>query len=151
VKNLSFRSCIRRLVRFYCAAGIAVRGARRILARLVDEHGVTTMSYSTVRDYVARRRPEILVEAGRPLEDGCVPQTHPPACEAQVDFRLVGCTDTAPNCSSRCGPSGGTLRDRHRLQRAVLQTAHVRVNLCQAAPKLHRVPGRSRLRTGLSH
>jgi DNA-binding transcriptional regulator YhcF (GntR family) len=31
--------------------------ARRILARLVDEHGVTNVSYSTVRDYVARRLP----------------------------------------------------------------------------------------------
>ncbi|HTW03723.1 MAG TPA: hypothetical protein VMF87_25715 [Streptosporangiaceae bacterium] len=27
--------------------------ARRVLARLVDEHGVTAISYSTVRDYVA--------------------------------------------------------------------------------------------------
>ena len=60
--------------------------ARRILARLVDEHGVTAISYSTVRDYVAKRRPEILAEAGRPLEDGCVPQTHAPAREAEVDF-----------------------------------------------------------------
>ena len=42
--------------------------ARRILARLVDEHQVTAISYSTVRDYAARRRPEVLAEAGRPLE-----------------------------------------------------------------------------------
>jgi transposase len=60
--------------------------ARRVLARLVDEHGVTNVSYSTVRDYVAKRRPEILAEAGRPLEAGCVPQTHEPAAEAEVDF-----------------------------------------------------------------
>ncbi len=60
--------------------------ARRVLARLVDEHGVTAISYSTVRDYVAKRRPEILAEAGKPLEDGCVAQTHPPAAEAEVDF-----------------------------------------------------------------
>jgi transposase len=60
--------------------------ARRILARLVDEHGITNVSYSTVRDYVARRRPEIAAEAGRPLEDGYVPQTHEPAAEAEVDF-----------------------------------------------------------------
>ncbi len=59
--------------------------ARRVLARLVDEHGVT-VSYSTVRDYVAKRRPEILAEAGRALEAGCVPQTHQPAAEAEVDF-----------------------------------------------------------------
>lgn len=60
--------------------------ARRVLARLVDEHGAADLSYSTVRDYVARRRPEIAAEAGRPLKSGYVPQTHPPAAEAEVDF-----------------------------------------------------------------
>lgn len=60
--------------------------ARRVLARLVDEHGVSKISYSTVRDYVAKRRPQILVEAGRALEAGCVPQTHRAAAEAEVDF-----------------------------------------------------------------
>lgn len=33
--------------------------ARRVFARLADEHGATQLSYSTVRGYVARRRPEI--------------------------------------------------------------------------------------------
>jgi transposase len=60
--------------------------ARRVLARLVDEHGAVELSYSTVRDYVAKRRPEIAAEAGKPLEQGCVPQAHPPAAEAEVDF-----------------------------------------------------------------
>ena len=60
--------------------------ARRVLARLVDEHEAKDLSYSTVRDYVAKRRPEIAAEAGRPLEAGCVPQTHLPAAEAEVDF-----------------------------------------------------------------
>ncbi len=60
--------------------------ARRVLARLVDEHGAVDLSYSTVRDYVAKRRPEIAAEAGKPLESGCVPQTHPPAAEGEVDF-----------------------------------------------------------------
>jgi transposase len=60
--------------------------ARRVLARLVDEHGAVDLSYSTVRDYVAKRRPEIAAEAGRPLEGGCVPQTHPRAAEGEVDF-----------------------------------------------------------------
>jgi DNA-binding transcriptional regulator YhcF (GntR family) len=32
--------------------------ARRVLARLVDEHGAADLSYSTVRDYVAKRRPQ---------------------------------------------------------------------------------------------
>jgi transposase len=60
--------------------------ARRILARLVDEHDAVGLSYSTVRDHVGKRRPQILAEAGRPLEVGFVPQTHPPAAEAEVDF-----------------------------------------------------------------
>jgi hypothetical protein len=60
--------------------------ARRTLARLVDEHGAVGLSYSTVRDHVRKRRPQILAEAGRPLELGYVPQTHPPAAEAEVDF-----------------------------------------------------------------
>jgi len=60
--------------------------ARRVLARLVDEHQVTAISYSTVRDYVARRRPEVLAEAGRPLEAGFVPQAHEPGAEGEVDF-----------------------------------------------------------------
>lgn len=60
--------------------------ARRIFARLIDERGATDLSYSTVRDYVRKRRPEIAAEAGKPTEEGCVPQTHPPAAEAEVDF-----------------------------------------------------------------
>jgi transposase len=60
--------------------------ARRIFARLVDEHGAVGLSYSAVRDHVRKRRPQILAEAGKPLELGYVPQTHPPAAEAEVDF-----------------------------------------------------------------
>jgi transposase len=60
--------------------------ARRIVARLVDEHGAVDLSYSTVRDHVRKRRPEIAAEAGKPIEEGFVPQTHPPAAEAEVDF-----------------------------------------------------------------
>jgi len=60
--------------------------ARRIFARLIDERGATDLSYSTVRDYVRKRRPEIAAEAGKPTEEGCVPQTHPPAAEAEVVF-----------------------------------------------------------------
>lgn len=60
--------------------------ARRVLARLVDEHGAKDVSYSTVRDYVARRRPQVFAEAARPLEIGCVPQSKEPAGEAEVDF-----------------------------------------------------------------
>jgi hypothetical protein len=60
--------------------------ARRVLARLVDEHGARDLSYSTVRDYVRKRRPQIAAEVGKPTEEGCVPQTHPPASEGEVDF-----------------------------------------------------------------
>jgi transposase len=60
--------------------------AKRVWERLVDEHGMTGLSYSTVRDYVSRRRPEIALEAGRAAEAGFVPQAHPPAAEAEVDF-----------------------------------------------------------------
>jgi transposase len=59
--------------------------ARRVLARLVEEHAATEVTYSTVRDYVARRRPQIAVEAGR-LPEAFVPQTHEPGAEAEVDF-----------------------------------------------------------------
>ena len=60
--------------------------ARRVLARLVDEHGFTDLTYSCVRDYVAKRRPEIWAAAGKALEEAFVPQTHEPGAEAEVDF-----------------------------------------------------------------
>ncbi len=59
--------------------------ARRVRARLFDEHQIE-VSYSTVRDYVARRRPEIWTEAGRSLGEVFVPQFHEPAAEGEVDF-----------------------------------------------------------------
>ena len=60
--------------------------ARRVLARLVDEHDMTELSYSAVRDYVAKRRPEIWAAAGKAVEEAFVPQTHEPGAEAEVDF-----------------------------------------------------------------
>jgi transposase len=57
-----------------------------VLARLVDEHGAEQLSYSTVRDYVGKRRPEIFAEAGRVAAEAFVPQTHEPGAEAEVDF-----------------------------------------------------------------
>ena len=53
------------------------------------------MPYPTVRDYVARRRPEIRVEEGRGPAKVFVPQHHPPGQDAEVDFgelwvRLAG-------------------------------------------------------------
>jgi transposase len=60
--------------------------ARRVLARLVDEHDASGLSYSTVRDHVRKRRPLIAAEADRALEVGFVPQTYRPGAEAEVDF-----------------------------------------------------------------
>jgi len=57
-----------------------------VLERLLDEQGAADVSYSTVRDYVARRRPEIAAEAGRSLAQGFVPQAQEPGGEAEVDF-----------------------------------------------------------------
>ncbi|WP_082941529.1 IS21 family transposase [Mycolicibacterium peregrinum] len=62
---------------------------RRILHRLIDEHGAGEgLSYSTVRDYVRIRRAQIDVEVGRRVEV-FVPQERPPAAEAEVDFGEV--------------------------------------------------------------
>ena len=62
--------------------------ARRILARLIEEHGAQELSYSTVRDYVRVRRAQIDVEAGRRVEV-FIPQEHAPGAEAEVDFGEV--------------------------------------------------------------
>jgi transposase len=62
--------------------------ARRILARLIEEHGAEELSYSTVRDYVRLRRAQIDVEVGRRVE-AFVPQEHAPGAEAEVDFGEV--------------------------------------------------------------
>lgn len=60
--------------------------ARRVRARLIDEHEAFDISYSTVRDYVAHRRPQIAAEAGRRVSEAFVLQEHPPGAEAEVDF-----------------------------------------------------------------
>ena len=62
--------------------------ATRILARLVDEHAATGLSYSTVRDYVRVRRAQIDLEGGRRLE-AFIAQHHGPGEEAEVDFGEV--------------------------------------------------------------
>jgi transposase len=55
--------------------------ARRVWQRLVAEHGATC-SEVTVSRYVGRRR----VELGVVDIEVCIPQTHPPGAEAEVDF-----------------------------------------------------------------
>lgn len=62
--------------------------ATRVLARLVDEHDATGLSYSTVRDYVRVRRAQIDIEGGRRVE-AFIAQHHGPGEEAEVDFGEV--------------------------------------------------------------
>ncbi|MEH6373269.1 IS21 family transposase [Streptomyces sp. KLMMK] len=63
----------------------------RIRERLAAEHDFECAGYTTVRDYVARRRPELVLEAkeGRRHLEGTVPQTKNPGEEAEVDFADV--------------------------------------------------------------
>jgi transposase len=61
----------------------------RIYARLIDEHAMSGIAYQTVRDYVAERKPQIRVEAGRGPAQVFIPQTHRPGAEAEVDFGEV--------------------------------------------------------------
>jgi transposase len=60
--------------------------ARRVLDRLIDEHALTGITYSTVRDYVRVRRPEIWAEAGRSMGEVYIAQVHEPGAHAEVDF-----------------------------------------------------------------
>ena len=43
----------------------------------------------------------------------------------------------APNCCSRFDGEGGAFGRRDRLQRTVLQSAHVRPNVCKVTPKYY--------------
>lgn len=68
---------------------------KRIFERLLDEHGADEISYQMVRGYIADRREEIRLQAGRSVVEAFVPQTHKPGAEAEVDFgdvtvRLAG-------------------------------------------------------------
>lgn len=62
--------------------------ARRILSRLIEEHGAEELSYSTVRAHGRVRRAQIDVESGHRVEV-FVPQEHAPGAEAEVDFGEV--------------------------------------------------------------
>ncbi|MGE7388192.1 IS21 family transposase [Streptomyces sp. NPDC004126] len=59
---------------------------KRIYDRLLDEHQAIDISYQMVRGYVAARREEIRLGAGKGVVDAFVPQTHKPGAEAEVDF-----------------------------------------------------------------
>jgi len=59
---------------------------RRVFERLVAEQEADGISYSMVRAYVAARKPEIWVEAGRGPPQVFIPQVHQPGQDAEVDF-----------------------------------------------------------------
>jgi transposase len=68
---------------------------KRIFDRLLSEHDAVEVSYQMVRAYVAQRRPEIRIEAGRGPVEAFITQSHRPGVEAEVDFgdvtiRLAG-------------------------------------------------------------
>ena len=86
-KVTAFTAAIDEMLRADLAAPRKQRHtAVRILARLVEEHGATELTYGTVRAYVAGRRAEINAEAGRPVAEVFIAQTHQPGAEAEVDF-----------------------------------------------------------------
>nr|WP_329408000.1 hypothetical protein [Nocardia vinacea] len=59
---------------------------KRIYTRLIEEYDLVGIAYQTVRDYVAERKPQIRIEAGRGPANVFIPQTHRPGEEAEVDF-----------------------------------------------------------------
>lgn len=64
----------------------------RICQRLATEHGFGAVSYTTVREYVNRRRGQIATQVrgqGRVIPEGTVPQVHEAGAEAEVDFAAV--------------------------------------------------------------
>ena len=68
--------------------------ARRVWQRLVAEHDAV-VSEVTVSRYVARRRVELdLVHV-----EVCIPQTHEPEAEAEVDFGEIGGASVRSGCS----------------------------------------------------
>jgi transposase len=96
--------------------------ARRVLSRLIEEHGAEELSYSTVRDYVRIRRAQVDVEAGRRVEV-FIPQEHAPGAEAEVDFGEVWvmlngvktkCHMFVFRLSPPAVPSTGSIRHRPR-------------------------------------
>jgi transposase len=100
--------------------------AKRIFDRLLDEHdAVGVVSYWMVREYVATRRREIRIEAGREPANAFIPQEHLPGREAEVDFgevaiRLRGELVTCALFSLRLSYSGKAV---HRISASAGQEA----------------------------
>ncbi|WP_084453094.1 IS21 family transposase [Janibacter indicus] len=99
--------------------------AKRIFDRLLDERHATDVSYWMVREYVATRRREIRIEAGREPTNTFIPQEHLPGREAEVDFgevaiRLRGELVTCTLFSLRLSYSG---KAAHRISASAGQEA----------------------------
>ncbi|MFF9113900.1 hypothetical protein [Streptomyces sp. NPDC014805] len=60
---------------------------KRIFDRLLDEHGAVEVTYPMVRAYVAVRRPQIRIEAGRRPLNAFIPQTHMPGAGSRGRLR----------------------------------------------------------------
>ncbi|MGW5665097.1 hypothetical protein ACWEWG_34380 [Streptomyces sp. NPDC003758] len=61
----------------------------RIYRRLINEHAMDDVSYQVIRAYVAKRKPEIRVEARRGPAQVFIEQSHLANAEAEVDFGEV--------------------------------------------------------------
>lgn len=100
--------------------------AKRIFDRLLDKHDAAGLvSYGMVREYVAVRRREIRIEAGREPANTFIPQEHLPGREAEVDFgevaiRLRGELVTCTLFSLRLSYSGKAV---HRISASAGQEA----------------------------
>lgn len=85
---------------------------RRIHDRLLAEHEAAGLvSYGMTRAYVATRRREIRIEAGRVPAEVFIPQSHAPGEQAEVDFgdvtvRLAGVSTKCALFSLRLSYSG---------------------------------------------
>lgn len=107
----------------------------------LDEQHAEDVSYWMVREYVATRRREIRIGAGREPANTFIPQEHLPGREAEVDFgevaiRLRGELVTCALFSLRLSCSG---KAAHRFQclgrtRSVLRGSRTRVPCPRGRP-----------------
>ena len=110
----------------------------RIYRRLINEHAMDDVSYQVVRAYVAKRKPEIRVEAGRGPAQVFIEQSHLAGAEAEVDFGEVAVRLAVVEAVAR-----RDVRDRPRVHptgRPVLPDHRPRQPLLGPDP-VHRPPG----------
>lgn len=66
--------------------------ATRMFSRLIDEHGMTAVSYPVVQRYVKQRRPQIAAEMGRGPATVLIPQTHLPGRKSRSTSMTSRCS-----------------------------------------------------------